>query len=467
MSTAERPHYVFVTGHLAYENLVRELEALDSDAFSWDVVNIGVKVAALLTPAIVRKRLGKCLDTIAQTPHRVLLPGLYNGECEELSDHFGIAFDKGPKDLRDLPVYFGKKRAAADLSICSVSIFAEIVDAPHRSVDSIVERALYYRSQGADVIDIGCLPGHAFPHLEEAVQALKAEGLSVSVDSLDTDELLLAGRTGADYLLSLTEETLWIADECAGTPVLIPTRHGEPESLYRAIDLCQQRDRAFMADPVLDPLLMGFTESVVRYHALRQRYPDVGLFMGIGNVSELTEADTCGMNTVLLAIAEELGVSAVLSTEVSQHACRAIREADLARRVLHAARRDGSIAKRYHDGLMCLHDVLPFPYDAAEITRQAGDIRDANYRIQLSEQGIHLYNRDTHVCGTDAYGFRTSLDLADDWTHAFYLGVELSRAETAWTLGKRYLQDNPLDWGVADRTGTSPFVQDTPRPAKS
>ena len=33
--------------------------------------------------------------------------------------------------------------------------------------------------------------------------------------------------------------------------------------------------------------------------------------------------------------------------------------------------------------------------------------------------------------------------------HAFYLGAELAKAEIAWRLGKRYVQDEPLDWGAA------------------
>jgi hypothetical protein len=34
-----------------------------------------------------------------------------------------------------------------------------------------------------------------------------------------------------------------------------------------------------------------------------------------------------------------------------------------------------------------------------------------------------------------------------DGGHAFYLGVELARAHIAWQLGKRYNQDEPLQWG--------------------
>ena len=36
-----------------------------------------------------------------------------------------------------------------------------------------------------------------------------------------------------------------------------------------------------------------------------------------------------------------------------------------------------------------------------------------------------------------------------DAPHAFYLGAELMKAEIAWRLGKRYAQDEPLDWGAA------------------
>ena len=40
--------------------------------------------------------------------------------------------------------------------------------------------------------------------------------------------------------------------------------------------------------------------------------------------------------------------------------------------------------------------------------------------------------------------------LENDSSHAFYMGVELARAEVAWRLGKRYSQDKGLSWGVAE-----------------
>ena len=41
------------------------------------------------------------------------------------------------------------------------------------------------------------------------------------------------------------------------------------------------------------------------------------------------------------------------------------------------------------------------------------------------------------------------LGVESDGSHAFYLGAETAKAEIAWKLGKRYIQDQPLRWGVA------------------
>ena len=39
------------------------------------------------------------------------------------------------------------------------------------------------------------------------------------------------------------------------------------------------------------------------------------------------------------------------------------------------------------------------------------------------------------------------IDVGDDTGHAFYLGVELARAQIAHQLGKTYEQDEELKWG--------------------
>jgi len=443
-------HILFLTGRLAEPALQRVLAGIEQAPFTWELREIGLQVAALMTADMVRRRvtLPEPGGT-ARRPDRIIVPGRCRGDVEALSSHFGVPVQRGPEELKDLPRFFQRAARPLDLSQYEVAIFAEIVDAPRLPVAAIVARALRLAADGANVIDLGCLPATPFGHLEESVQALKALGLAVSVDSLDTGELLRGGRAGADYLLSLTLDTLWLADEVASTPVLIGREPADEDSLHAAIEQMRARGRDFLADAILDPIPFGLTAAIVRYHRLRQRFPTAPIMMGIGNVTELTEADTSGINAVLMGIATELRVAAVLTTEVSPHARRAVREADVARRLMSAAARQHSLPKGITDALMTVHARHPFPDSPEEIEAVAAQVRDPNFRVQVSELGVHVYNRDGHRLAQDAFSLWPQLGLEDDASHAFYMGVELANATTAWRLGKRYVQDQPLDWGVA------------------
>lgn len=98
---------------------------------------------------------------------------------------------------------------------------------------------------------------------------------------------------------------------------------------------------------------------------------------------------------------------------------------------------------------MTVHAKRPFPDSPEEIAETARAIRDPNFRVQVSNAGVHVYNRDGHHVAVDPFALWPRLKLEDDGAHAFYMGVELARAEVAWRLGKRYAQDQSLDWGCA------------------
>jgi hypothetical protein len=189
-------HLLFLTGRLAEKSLHRVLESMQPATFSHAVLSI--QVAGLMTSDMIRRRLPDAIGV-----NRVIVPGRCRGDLEPLSAHFGVPFQRGPDDLKDLPRFFGREGKPLDLSKHDVRIFAEIVDAPNMSVEAILEQARAYRDSGADVIDLGCLPKTPFPHLEESVAAPHAAGHQVSVDSMDDDELLRGGCAGADFLLSL------------------------------------------------------------------------------------------------------------------------------------------------------------------------------------------------------------------------------------------------------------------------
>jgi dihydropteroate synthase-like protein len=443
-------HLLFLTGKLAEKQLRGILEKMQPD-FTYTVHQLGVKVAALMTTDMILRRLK---DTFGA--NRIIIPGRCRGDVESLAKELAVAVERGPEELKDLPMYFGKEAHHYDLNRYRVKIFAEIVDAPNISVEEIINRAQYYQKNGADVIDIGCLPSTDFPHLEEAIQALKQQGFSVSIDSLNNDDLLRGGKAGADYLLSLHENTLWIADEVTAIPVLIPETHEDLASLDRAISIMQAKNRPFIVDPILDPIHFGFTQSIVRYYEVRKKHPDIEIMMGVGNITELTHADTAGMNALLLGICSELNINQILATEVSRHACRAVKEADKARRIMFAAKEQDTLPKHIDASLMALHETSPFPYTQDEVNELASQITDPSYRIQTSAEGVHIFNRDGLHRATDPFDLYPKLAVKDDAGHAFYLGVELARAEIAWQLGKRFNQDQPLDWGcavdVADQT---------------
>lgn len=435
---------LFLTGHLARARLERILADLGETAFSYEIVDIGVKVAALMTEEIISRRLKPPLAA-----DRVILPGRYRGDLDRLSERYGVAFVRGPDEVSDLPAFLGRAGKPVDLSRHDIRIFAEIVDAPGLDLDALEQRAMVLAAAGADVIDLGCLPETPFPHLAEAVGCLKKRGLQVSVDSADLEELRIGAAAGADYLLSLTESTIGLAVEYGATPILIPASPGDLDSLGRAIEAAEAANIPFIADPVLDPIHFGFAASLARFMEARRRWPQVPMMMGTGNLTELTDADSSGVTALLAGICSELAIGNVLVVNVSPHTVRTVEEHDRARRIMFAAREDHALPRGYDAGLLQVHDRKPYPHTIDDINALAADVRDANFRIMTAPDGVHIFNGKGHRSAKDAFELFPGLGVENDGAHAFYLGAELTKAEIAFKLGKRYAQDEPLAWGAA------------------
>ena len=317
-------------------------------------------------------------------------------------------------------------------------------------VEAILKRAEDYVQKGANVIDLGCLPDTPFPHLEETVGALKAKGYKMSVDSANADELLRGGKAGADFLLSLNEATLPIADQVESIPVLIPKEHGDLASLYRAMDALDAKGQKYLVDPVLDPINFGFTQSLERYAQVRRERPEAEMLMGTGNLTELTDADTTGITAILLGIASELHIRNVLVVQVSPHTRRTVEEHDLARRIMYASRAEHESA----EGL-CRRPAGAARAPAVS-ARLRGDRGGGAPRCATRISASRSPRTASMSITATAITWRRRLSrstTSSAWTrtapHAFYLGAELARAEIACRLGKRYAQDEPLDWGVA------------------
>jgi dihydropteroate synthase-like protein len=403
-----------------------------------------ITVAALMTTPWIARFLEVPADT-----DLVLLPGLVEGETEVLSQRYGVPVEKGPKDLREIPRYFGRAQAVMEYGAYDIEILAEINNAPKLSREAIRAAADYFRASGADLIDIGCTPGVPFPALGDVVRELRGAGLRLSVDSFDPDEIRTAVEAGAELVLSINGTNLEAARQLAGAGarvVAIPDFGESIDTLPATIEALERWNVGYLIDPVVEPIGFGFTASLERYAEVHRRYPDAAQMMGVGNITELTSADTTGVNALLLAVCQETGVRAVLTTEVIPWARGAVREIDIARRLMYYAVRHRTLPKNVDDRLVTVKDPEILEWDEAELRRLHAAVTDPNFRIFTDRSTITVFNHEIFVRGTDIQEIFGQLGVAEA-THAFYLGRELARAKLAITLGKTYRQEGALRWG--------------------
>jgi len=434
---------VFVTGKLAEPALRRTVREMEP-AFAWEVAVLKITVAALMTTPWIARFLEVPPDT-----DLVLLPGLCEGDPAVVAEKVNVPVEKGPKDLRQIPEYFGRAAAARDYGAYDIEIVAEVNNAPRLTRPAIRREAEHYRASGADLIDIGCTPGRVFAELADVVRELVALGMRVSIDSFDPGEIRTAVAAGAELVLSVNRANLEVARDLAGTAtrvVAIPDFGQGLETLEPSVAALEAWGVRYLIDPIIEPIGFGFTRSLERYAETHRRYPAAPLFMGIGNITELTAADTTGVNALLLAMCQELGVRAVLTTEVIPWARGAVREIDVARRLMYHAVTQQTLPKGVDDRLVTLKDPAILAYTEAELRELQAAITDPNFRIFTDREAITVLNSEKFVRGTEIHDIFAQLEV-DEATHAFYLGRELMKAKLAITLGKTYRQEGALQWG--------------------
>ena len=211
-------------------------------------------------------------------------------------------------------------------------------------------------------------------------------------------------------------------------------------------------------DPILEPIGFGFAASLGRYLDVRRRYPDAEMLMGIGNLTELTDADSAAINVLLLGFCQELGIRSVLTTQVINWARSSVAECDLARRLVHFAVAHRMPPKHLDDGLVMLRDPAVPQFGQEYLETLAREIRDHNYRMFAEAGQVHAVTAGRHWAQSDPFLLFEQLAAAApkpiDANHAFYLGYEMAKAITALTLGKDYRQDEALDWGFLTRRRT-------------
>src|SRR6185436_18564476 len=256
--------------------------------------------------------------------------------------------------------------------------------------------------------------------------------------------------------------------------VVVPDDPRSLAGLDETIETLAENNIRLRIDPVLEPIGFGFAQSLGRYLQLRERYPDAEMMMGIGNLTELTDADSAAINVILLGFCEELGIRSVLTTQVINWARSSVRECDLARRLVHHSIQHRVLPKHLEPRLVMLRDPAVIEPPAEELDRLATVIKDANYRVFVSGGEVHVVSHELHLHNADPFllfeqlrqsgpegGLPKNLDAA----HSFYLGYEMCKAATAAALGKQYQQDESLDWGLLTREESRHYLRARPDPS--
>jgi dihydropteroate synthase-like protein len=442
---------LFVTGKLASPSIQELLSSMSGALpFDWEIVTLPINVIALATTEWIASHLN-----IKISPTKIIIPGLCRGETNIVENRFGVKCVKGPKDLRDLPEFFkiGTTSKNTDYGKYNIEIIAEINHVPDLSFEEIEQKAEKLVSQGADIIDLGMNPGQPWTKVGECVRRLKKNGFKVSIDSFNENEVLSAVHAGADLVLSINEDNIDVSKNLDCEFVLIPKEPGKPETLIKLVDKLILWNKKFRIDTILEPIGHGFAKSLLGYYKSRELFPGIPMMMGTGNVTELIDSDSSGINALLIAICQEIQIQSVLTTSVINWCQSSVKEIDLSRKLMFHAITKQVIPKRLEPGLLLLRDATSRKYGKNTLARFKTEIKDKNFRIFAEDGLIHIMNKNVHFTGEDPYELIAEVKKTEaiDESHAFYLGFELCKAMTAITLGKNYTQDQELQWGFLTR----------------
>lgn len=497
-----------VTGKLA-ENGVRA-----SVKDMADVLVLDIEVAAFITPVLLKHFLSeKKYDLI-------LISGMSGIDFSGLEKELGIPIRLGPKHAFDLgfvllfagsfefsrkipacELLIEKKRstaiersieleniASSPLTLRSIKIggnsrmkvMAEIVDAGKLKTNDLINKIIYFVGNGADIIDLGMSLDTTIQNVKNAVKTARSvTTIPLSVDTLDPVLINSALDAGIDIVLSLNSKNIdKVKDRIiknSAIPVIIPDRSDDLESLF--INMGSARSagiKNMIADPVLEPAGHGLSRSIDRYHEFRERDKTTPLFFGAGNVTELIDADSIGVNSILSGVAMELGASILFTPEYSQKACGSVSELRTASVMMILSQDRGSSPKDLGVDMLAIKEKrrreygkLPSKYEEAkgsekwhldpsgcfkiEITdHEIRDKKIQNGKIILRHNKYNAINEkninvDNVIVGSNAKDILDTViekGLISRLDHAAYLGRELMKAELALKFKRSYSQDD-------------------------
>jgi dihydropteroate synthase-like protein len=488
---------LIATGRLA-ENTVRK--AVGEKA---DVLVADIDIAAFITP----KKLIKIFQeaSFSKDYDLILLPGLVTGDFSKASEELRCKIRLGPKHAYDLgfvlpfaeKIDFSEKvpacelladvrkelafelirkneeKASSLLTISSVKIggqarmkvMGEIVGAMEMDARTLQVRIEAFIARGADIIDLGATLNTRPGQVRRAVSLAKAiTEAPISIDTLDPELIKEGVEAGADIVLSLNNTNIETAGPIVAragiTAVVIPDEEKSLESLLKNIKAANRLGiEKIIADPVLDPVGHNITESIVRYHEFHRMYPEIPVFFGAGNVTELMDVDTIGVNATLCGIGAEAGASILFTPEFSDKAYGSIRELKRASEMMQLSRIRESSPKDLGLDLLCIKEKRrrpdsPLPQNAIQARSSKNwrvdptgpiCIRIVPDSISGNGGSIVAEHEKISVVGKNAREVMDTLlelKIVSRLDHAAYLGRELEKAELALHFNRSYAQDD-------------------------
>ena len=473
-----------------------------------DILVLDIEVAAFTTPALLR-----CSLPQKKKYDLILIPGMSSGDFSGLEKELDIPIRLGPKHAVDLGLVISfagsfdfstkipacellieRKRSTAidkakeleniavsPLTIRSLKIggnsrmkvMAEIVDAGNLEKNDLVRKIIYFVESGADIIDLGMSLDTTKKSVRDAVKiARSVTGIPLSVDTLEPDLINAALDAGIDIVLSLNSKNIdKVKDgiiKNSTVSIIIPDQSDDLESLFNNMESARSFGiKNIIADPVLEPAGHGLSRSISRYYEFRERDRTTPLFFGIGNVTELIDADSIGVNSILSGIAMELGASILFTPEFSQKACGSVSELKTASTMMMLSQDRGSAPKDLGIDMLAIKEKrrreygkLPGTYIDAKGSEKwhldpAGcfkiEITDDEIRTGKLYPGKIMARNNNNNINNNAIVGSTAKEILDTiierglisrLDHAAYLGRELMKAELALKFKRSYSQDD-------------------------
>lgn len=512
---------LIITGKQAYQKVKEAVKKYNYV----DVHMANISIAAFLTPRMIIREI-KSLErsfnkSLSEIYDFVLVTGLIRHDLKVVEEETGIRCYKSTREASDIPLlldnlesielstkdyadtqilkylseeaenlireYEERSLSLGDIKIGSLKvgdnypmrILGEIVHVPWLKDKELEKRVIYYVESGADMIDLGMVSNE--DHSKDLERILKivrdVTDKPVSIDTMNTKELIQGIKLDVDMILSVDggnlEELLPYLKDGNTVPVVLPTNYKlniVPRSATERVEMLEKNMSKLIeegvkvvGDLILEPINNNFVESVIAYKVFKERNR-IPTFFGVGNVSELLDADSNGVNALLAAIGSEVGANILFTPEASSKCRFSIKELKIASKMMFLAKIRNSIPKDVGFHLINYKDkkfdeiVTYKNYDVPIITAKENPkvvLDRVSFKIELDRENKYIVvivfdKRKKPICivkgkkAKEIYDTLIRKNLIGMMDHAAYIGRELQKAEIALRIGKKYIQDFEL-----------------------